>query len=397
MCSTPRPGGRPSACVSGSTSSSGDGRRPHRRRARHQRPGPHQRFRSARHARRAHVSPDASTPAATSRASGRPQFFPHVESSSPSLDADEHYHVPLLSQPVRLFHVPRQLTARWHASLDEAQQVASRRARRRATAPSCSTLPRRPRGAAAGPHRLRRRAPVQRRHGEEARRARARALDTYAPDAGRRSPRRSASRGDARGATVHERVREKLAREPVEDFRIDFEDGYGNRPDDEEDGHARRRRAARSPRACGAGTLPPFIGIRIKPLTRGAAARALRTLDIFLTDAARRDQRPAARELRRHAAEDHGRRAGRRRSSTCSRPRGPPRPRGRRATARAHGRDDAVDLRPDGPLDRCRASSRRARAAASARTSAPTTTPRPATSPRRTRRCATRRATSPST
>ena len=31
---------------------------------------------------------------------------------------------------------------------------------------------------------------------------------------------------------------EKLQREPVEDFRIDFEDGYGNRPDEEEDNHA---------------------------------------------------------------------------------------------------------------------------------------------------------------
>src|SRR4030088_1588991 len=32
---------------------------------------------------------------------------------------------------------------------------------------------------------------------------------------------------------VHSHAREKLAREPVEDFRVDFEDGYGNRPDDE--------------------------------------------------------------------------------------------------------------------------------------------------------------------
>src|ERR1051325_4672721 len=38
--------------------------------------------------------------------------------------------------------------------------------------------------------------------------------------------------------TIHRRVTEKLQREPVEDFRIDFEDGYGHRPDDEEDGHA---------------------------------------------------------------------------------------------------------------------------------------------------------------
>ena len=38
--------------------------------------------------------------------------------------------------------------------------------------------------------------------------------------------------------TIYKRVNEKLRREPVEDFRIDFEDGYGNRPDEEEDGHA---------------------------------------------------------------------------------------------------------------------------------------------------------------
>src|SRR5262245_61113375 len=38
--------------------------------------------------------------------------------------------------------------------------------------------------------------------------------------------------------TIYTRVREKLQREPVEDMRIDFEDGYGSRPDTEEDGHA---------------------------------------------------------------------------------------------------------------------------------------------------------------
>ncbi len=38
--------------------------------------------------------------------------------------------------------------------------------------------------------------------------------------------------------SIYNRVNEKLRREPVEDFRIDFEDGYGNRPDEEEDGHA---------------------------------------------------------------------------------------------------------------------------------------------------------------
>jgi citrate lyase beta subunit len=82
--------------------------------------------------------------------------------------------------------------------------------------------------------------------------------------------------------TVYARVVEKLRREAVEDFRIDFEDGYGNRPDAEEDGHAE---ASAREVAAGmkAGTLPPFIGIRIKPFTEELHARSIRTLDIFLS------------------------------------------------------------------------------------------------------------------
>ena len=67
---------------------------------------------------------------------------------------------------------------------------------------------------------------------------------------------------------------------PVEDFRIDFEDGYGNRPDDEEDGHAETS-AKEVAKAMAAGQLPPFIGIRVKPLTEELRARSIRTLDIF--------------------------------------------------------------------------------------------------------------------
>jgi citrate lyase beta subunit len=82
--------------------------------------------------------------------------------------------------------------------------------------------------------------------------------------------------------TVYTRVVEKLGREPVEDFRIDFEDGYGNRPDEEEDQHAA---AAARETAAGAraGTLPPFVGIRIKPFTEELRARSFRTLDIFVS------------------------------------------------------------------------------------------------------------------
>ena len=81
---------------------------------------------------------------------------------------------------------------------------------------------------------------------------------------------------------VYPRVVEKLKREPVEDFRLDFEDGYGNRPDAEEDGHAEA--AAREvAKGVKEKTLPPFIGIRIKPFTQELMRRSIRTLDIFLT------------------------------------------------------------------------------------------------------------------
>jgi citrate lyase beta subunit len=88
---------------------------------------------------------------------------------------------------------------------------------------------------------------------------------------------------------VHELVGSKLGTEAVEDFRIDFEDGYGHRPDEEEDGHAR---SAAGEMAAGqsAGTLPPFIGIRIKSLSGELHRRALRTLDLFLTTALERGE-----------------------------------------------------------------------------------------------------------
>ena len=77
-----------------------------------------------------------------------------------------------------------------------------------------------------------------------------------------------------------ERMRAKLTREPVEDYRIDFEDGYGVRPDAEEDAHAKATGALMASAA-----LPPFFGIRIKPLTETSRHRALRTLYLFLSAA----------------------------------------------------------------------------------------------------------------
>ena len=87
--------------------------------------------------------------------------------------------------------------------------------------------------------------------------------------------------------TVYQRVLEKLSREAVEDFRIDFEDGYGNRPDEEEDNHAVLA-AEEVAKGMTSHSLPPFIGIRIKPLTEEQKNRAIRTLDIFISSLSER-------------------------------------------------------------------------------------------------------------
>ena len=81
---------------------------------------------------------------------------------------------------------------------------------------------------------------------------------------------------------VFGRVRAKLEHEPIEDFRLDFEDGFGHRPDAEEDETARTA-AEEMARGLAEGNLPPFIGIRIKPFTPELTHRGLRTLDLFLT------------------------------------------------------------------------------------------------------------------
>ncbi len=107
-------------------------------------------------------------------------------------------------------------------------------------------------------------------------------LREYAPDARALAEAIELPGGARLAEAVYERVVAKLEREPVEDFRIDFEDGFGNRPDAEEDAEAERsaREVASGMRQ---GTLPPFLGIRVKTLSEELKARAVRTLDVFLT------------------------------------------------------------------------------------------------------------------
>ncbi|GGO96314.1 DUF6986 family protein [Wenjunlia tyrosinilytica] len=106
------------------------------------------------------------------------------------------------------------------------------------------------------------------------------ALDEHAPDAA--SFARVLGLPDDLAGPVHDRVRAKLEREPVEDLRIDFEDGYGPRPDGEEDAAAERA-AELIGAAAADGTAPPFAGIRMKCMESAVRARGIRTLDIFLT------------------------------------------------------------------------------------------------------------------
>ena len=133
------------------------------------------------------------------------------------------------------------------------------------------------------------------------------ALDEHAPDA-------AALAGvlglpDALAAEVYDRVRAKLEREPVEDLRIDFEDGYGPRPDAEEDAAAVAA-AAPVTAAVADGGAPPYVGIRMKCMEAAVRDRGIRTLDLFLT--ALLDGGGLPDGLRAHAAEGDLPGAGRR-------------------------------------------------------------------------------------
>jgi citrate lyase beta subunit len=82
--------------------------------------------------------------------------------------------------------------------------------------------------------------------------------------------------------TVYNKMVKKLQTEAVEDFRIDFEDGFGNRADEEEDATAAFT-ATELAKGMENNTISPFIGIRIKPFTEDMVNRSVRTLDIFIT------------------------------------------------------------------------------------------------------------------
>jgi citrate lyase beta subunit len=87
-------------------------------------------------------------------------------------------------------------------------------------------------------------------------------------------------------ADLYDRVLAKLDREPIEDLRIDLEDGYGQRPDDDEDAAAVSAARALAA-AVRDGTAPPYAGIRFKSFEAPTRRRGVRTLDLFVGELAR--------------------------------------------------------------------------------------------------------------
>ncbi|SDJ99426.1 HpcH/HpaI aldolase/citrate lyase family protein [Nocardioides sp. YR527] len=107
----------------------------------------------------------------------------------------------------------------------------------------------------------------------------------WSAEAGQVLAEHAASMADV-DAEVLDRVRAKLAAEPIEDLRIDFEDGYGNRPDEDEDAAVVAAGAVLAATVQD-GSAPPFHGIRIKSFEAPTRHRGLRTLDLFLGELAR--------------------------------------------------------------------------------------------------------------
>lgn len=83
---------------------------------------------------------------------------------------------------------------------------------------------------------------------------------------------------DAReSAELHRLVAAKLAGEPIEDLRIDFEDGYRGADED-----ADLTRIVSLLNSTGAADLPRRLGIRFKSFERPTRARGVRTLRAFI-------------------------------------------------------------------------------------------------------------------
>ena len=85
-------------------------------------------------------------------------------------------------------------------------------------------------------------------------------------------------------AACWDRLLVKLDAEPVEDLRIDLEDGYGRRPDEREDEDVVRAVRAVA-RDAVQGLAPPWWGIRFASFEPPTRHRGLRTLDLAVAAA----------------------------------------------------------------------------------------------------------------
>lgn len=82
-------------------------------------------------------------------------------------------------------------------------------------------------------------------------------------------------------AEIYERIRRKLDVEAIEDLRIDLEDGYGIRPDEDEDA-ATVAAAQALAASIAAGKAAPFHGVRVKSFEAPTRRRGARTLQLFV-------------------------------------------------------------------------------------------------------------------
>lgn len=94
------------------------------------------------------------------------------------------------------------------------------------------------------------------------------------------SPAGEAAR-EQEAAGLADAVVAKLRAEPIEDLRLDFEDGFGERSDEEED-HWAAETGRQVGRALLGDSAPRRIGLRMKCLEAPVRRRALRTLDLFV-------------------------------------------------------------------------------------------------------------------
>jgi len=119
------------------------------------------------------------------------------------------------------------------------------------------------------------------------------AMEALDRNAGTASELADAFELSAGGATeIYDRLRSKLDREPIEDLRVDFEDGYGDRGDAAEDADAARVGEALRGSVADR-SAAPFNGIRFKSFEAPTRRRGLRTLGIVIAALAQSGRLPA--------------------------------------------------------------------------------------------------------